>query len=171
MMAKSVTDKQEKYIQALIRGETQRVAYREAYPSSRKWKDASVDVAASNLIKNSKVILRYNEVKEQIAKEHKEKNLWSLEKATEELLWMIFTSKEDIQQQGFRQANSTAFINAIKELNELDGLGKERSAKVALDEAKVEKIKKETGGEESQENILKDYLEALGKAVKDDELA
>ena len=35
----SLTAKEEKYVQGLVTGLSQRKAYREAYPSSRDWKD------------------------------------------------------------------------------------------------------------------------------------
>ena len=66
-MMDSLTDMQEKFVQELIRTDNQRAAYREAYPNSKKWKDASVDSKASTLInKNEKVKSRYNELKGKI---------------------------------------------------------------------------------------------------------
>lgn len=57
-----LTAKQERYVQEIIKGKSQRQAYRIAYPSSRKWKDSTVDSKASNLLKNDKVKARYNEL-------------------------------------------------------------------------------------------------------------
>ena len=60
-----LTAKQEHYIQGLISGLSQREAYRQAYPSSRKWKDNVVDSKASDMLKNGangKVFERYEEV-------------------------------------------------------------------------------------------------------------
>lgn len=59
-----LTAKQEKYVQELIKGKSQREAYRIAYPNSVNWKDANVDSKASNLLKNDKVKARYNELHE-----------------------------------------------------------------------------------------------------------
>ncbi len=53
-----LTQNQEMYCQARLRGLTQRTAYREAYPSSQKWQDSAVDSAASRLESNSKVSAR-----------------------------------------------------------------------------------------------------------------
>ena len=58
-----LTDKQEKFIYAIMDGKSQREAYRQAYPKARKWKDASVDVAASQLLNNNKIIIRLEELK------------------------------------------------------------------------------------------------------------
>lgn len=64
-----LTASQEKYCQARARGLSQRQAYREAYPKSAKWKDSSVDVAASKLEATAKVSQRLEELKEAAARE------------------------------------------------------------------------------------------------------
>ncbi len=60
----ALTAKQEKFVQSLISGLSQRKAYRVAYPRSEKWKDEAVDSKACALIKNDKILDRYNELKE-----------------------------------------------------------------------------------------------------------
>lgn len=58
--------KREKFIQNLISGMSQRKAYRDAYPSSRRWKDEVVDRKASNLLNgNGEVLGRYQELLKQ----------------------------------------------------------------------------------------------------------
>lgn len=61
-----LTGKQEKYVQELIKGKSQREAYRAAYPSSEKWKDNVVDSKACVLFKNEKIVERYNELQKKI---------------------------------------------------------------------------------------------------------
>jgi len=68
-MADYLTQNQEKYVQELVKGKTQRQAYLVAYPNSRKWKDESVDNKASVLLSNAKVKARYNELMDK----HKDK--------------------------------------------------------------------------------------------------
>ena len=58
-----LTDKQEKYVQGLLKGLSQREAYHEAYPKSKKWKDTSVDSKASTLLSNVKVKQRFDQLK------------------------------------------------------------------------------------------------------------
>lgn len=53
-----LTDKQEAFCRAIQEGKTQRQAYLEAYPASRTWKEAAVDVQASTLASDSKVLVR-----------------------------------------------------------------------------------------------------------------
>lgn len=60
-----LTPKQEKFIGELLKGKTQREAYKAAYNTS-KWTDKSIDEAACRLLRNSKVNSRYKELKESI---------------------------------------------------------------------------------------------------------
>ena len=68
MKDKQLTQNQELYCQARLRGLSQRAAYREAYPRSQKWKDSAVDSAASRLESNSKVSARLEALNKQAAK-------------------------------------------------------------------------------------------------------
>lgn len=76
-----LTPKQEKFVQALAAGASQREAYRGAYSCSR-WKEGSIDVAASRLFAQPKVSLRYDELITELAS----RVLWDREKAARELL-------------------------------------------------------------------------------------
>lgn len=125
----SLTAKQEKFVQALISGKSQRIAYKEAY-NATKMKDEVIDVRASELLKNSKVRVRYEELLE----EHKEKALYTREEMVNDLIWVKEKAKEDINnpKKGLRQANGTIFINAIKELGELNELYPVKKQDVSL---------------------------------------
>lgn len=57
----------EKFAQALASGDSQRTAYKKAYPSSLKWKDETVDNKAYKLAKKDEVVARLNELKERAA--------------------------------------------------------------------------------------------------------
>ena len=154
-----LTVKQEKYVQELLKGKSQREAYKIAYPSSRKWKDNVVDVRACELLKHSKVSVRYTKLRAEREAEHKAKALYTLEEAIDDLKGIKELAHKDILQNGFRQANSTAFINAAKELIELEALGKERSVKIAKMEAETEKIK---GTADEIEDMSSIYEEIYG---------
>ena len=117
----SLTAKEEKYVQGLVAGLSQRKAYREAYPSSKEWKDRTVDSRASELFKKSNVLGRYNELME----EHKSKALWTREEAVNELKWLYQQAIKSIKEQdeGYvRQGTSSALLGAIQELNKLEDL-------------------------------------------------
>ena len=117
----SLTAKEEKYVQGLVTGLSQRKAYREAYPNSIDWKDRTVDSRASELFKKSNVLGRYNELME----EHKSKALWTREEAVNKLKWLYKQAIKSIEDQdeGYvRQGTSSALLGAIQELNKLEDL-------------------------------------------------
>ena len=117
----SLTAKEEKYVQGLVAGLSQRKAYREAYPNAIEWKDRTVDSRASELLKKGNVLGRYNELMD----EHKEKALWTREQAVTDLIWLKEQAKSSIEldDEGYvRQGTSGAYISAIQELNKLEDL-------------------------------------------------
>ena len=113
----NLTPKQEKFVQALIAGKSQREAYKEAYNATRM-KDATIDSKAYLLFNKDYIRARYNELLE----EHKNKALYTREEAVNDLIWIKEEAKQDILDKGFRQANSTTYINSIKELSNLNDL-------------------------------------------------
>lgn len=56
-----LTLKQERFVQELIKGKSQREAYKAAY-NAANMKDATIDVHASNLLKQDKIRIRYEEL-------------------------------------------------------------------------------------------------------------
>lgn len=62
-----LTAKQEKFVQGIIEGKTQADAYKEAYPKQRM-SDKTIYEAASRLMKDSKIIARVKELRDQMAK-------------------------------------------------------------------------------------------------------
>ena len=142
----SLTTKQELFIQGLIKGYSQREAYKMAYEADNM-KNESIDVKASNLFKQDKIRLRY----EELIKEYKENALWNRSKAEEKLLWLLDKSQESIQETGLKQANSNTMLNVIKELNTLTDLY-------------PKKLKEENNLEDKQaESIANAILELRGR--------
>ena len=129
----NLTPKQEKFVQALISGMSQREAYKEAY-NAANMKDEVIDVRASELLKKSKVKVRY----EELVNENKQKALYTLENSIKDLIWIKEKAKEDIlnPKKGLRQGNGTIYLNAVKELNLLNDLYPDKKAK---EESKNEK--------------------------------
>lgn len=164
-----LTEKREEFVRGLVEGLTQRKAYRRAFPSSRKWKDTTVDKRASELFKNGEILGRFQELQKEKAEDRRQKNLWSYEESVKGLMWIMQQSQIDIKEKGFRQANSTAFINALKELNDLQGLGEQREMRIELDKVKIEKIKSEINTdrkgtqEEKVAELLKGVINANSK--------
>lgn len=67
-MAALKNARHEKYVQNLIAGMSQRQAYRDSFPGSKKWKDKTVDNKASELF-SGEVLGRYNEIQEEQKKD------------------------------------------------------------------------------------------------------
>ena len=93
-MAK-LTDKQERFVQELIKGKSQRESYRSAYPKSINWKDKTVDECASRLFKNSKVLARYNLIHDRLVKEAEDECIVSAKEVLRELKRIGFSDIKD----------------------------------------------------------------------------
>ena len=142
----SLTTKQELFIQGLIKGYSQREAYKMAYEADNM-KNETIDSKASILFKTEKIRARY----EELIKEYKENALWNRSKAEEKLLWLLDKSQESIQETGLKQANSNTMLNVIKELNTLTDLY-------------PKKLKEENNLEDKQaESIANAILELRGR--------
>ena len=142
----SLTTKQDLFIQGLIKGYSQREAYKMAYEADNM-KNETIDSKASILFKTEKIRARY----EELIKEYKENALWIRSKAEEKLLWLLDKSQESIQETGLKQANSNTMLNVIKELNTLTDLY-------------PKKLKEENNLEDKQaESIANAILELRGR--------
>lgn len=161
----SLTPKQEKFIQGIVSGLSQREAYKQAYNTSRM-KEETIDVKASELFNDGKVTVRYKA----LMKEHKDKALWTREKSVNDLIMIKEEAWMSISEKGMNQTNSNAFINAVKELNELELRDRLNEKKIEVDikkkEAEIEFIKART---ELLRGAKKDtsLLEALIGVVKE----
>ena len=127
-----LTAKQEKFVQGLVSGLSQRQAYKEAY-DAEKMKDETIDRKAFDLMQNGKIRARFNE----LMNEHKAKALWTREEAVNDLKWLKEQAKQSILDEKFdngyvRQGSATAFINAIKELNSLEDIYPDKTQKINL---------------------------------------
>ena len=115
-----LTQKQEKFVQALISGKSQREAYKEAY-NAANMKDATVDKRACELLKNGKVAGRYEALKAEEEARQREKYSLDRDKALESYLWLVNEAKETMEVCGIRQATANAYISALdKACNLLD---------------------------------------------------
>lgn len=124
-----LTSKQEKYVNNLVKGMTQRTAYRDAYPSSKKWKDETVDSKASTLLKNEKVKERYEELIGKIrAKEEK----YTIMSALERKEWLTkVINNEILEEERYivdgkeitikKPTNVKTKITALDTLNKMSG--------------------------------------------------
>ena len=155
-----LTAKQERYVQGLVAGLSQRQAYIKAYPNARKWNDNSVDSRASNLLKTDKVLTRYNELLD----EHKDKALWTREDSVNKLIWLIEKATVSIEEhdEGYtRQATANALLNAVQELNKLELL-------YPLDQRQAKKVDAELEPDLEQDDKLLKFAEKLDEVYGDE---
>ena len=139
----SLTTKQELFIQGLIKGYSQREAYKMAY-NCENMKDSTIDNNAYKLMQNNEILTRYQE----LLNEHKQKALYTREEAVNDLIWIKEKAREDIEYRGLNQANGGHFLKTIKELCQLEGLYPTK-----------EDNKKDT--EEDIAKVLKEALEGI----------
>lgn len=91
-MPNNLTPKQEKFVQELVKGKSQREAYKKAYNAS-KMADSVIDVKASELFKNGKVAVRFNELRGKVVKRAEEKAIITAEEVIREIASI---AKDDI---------------------------------------------------------------------------
>lgn len=112
--------KQEKFIQNIVNGMSQRQAYKDAY--SAKYSDKSIDEKASTLFNSEKVQERYQELLKKIEDE-------SIMSAIERRKWLTKVIKGDIKHTSY-DGNGNSYENeayisdkmkAIDIMNKMDG--------------------------------------------------
>lgn len=158
-----LTPKQELFVQGIIAGLSQRQAYRKAFPNSKKWKDSTVDVKASELLQTGKVLVRYRV----LLKQFSNMSLWSREQAFNEYEWLKNKAKASIEQEGVRQANSNAFLAALDGMNNMAFKDLELEDKKLLLE--IEKLASQVGESEGQDEKIADFIDMLKGAIIDED--
>ena len=161
-----ITPKQELFVQGIISGLSQRQAYRQAFPNSKKWKDSTVDSNASRLLQNSKVLTRYRE----LLKQFSNMSLWSREQAFNEYEWLKNKARASIENDGVRQANSNAFLSALDGMNNMAWKDLELTDEKIRQEIELLKLKIEKNqGSKSDTSLMEVLLEAVkgGDEVED----
>ena len=153
-----LTPKQELFVQGIISGLSQRQAYRQAY-KAEKMSDETVDVRASKLLKEYKVSIRYRE----LLKEFSNMALWSREQAFNEYEWLKNKARSSIENDGVRQANSTAFLSALDGMNNMAWKDLELTDEKIRQEIELLKLKIEKSQDSKSDTSL---MEVLLEAVK-----
>lgn len=102
-----LTPKQEIFVASLVKGNSQRQAYIEAYPNAAKWKEESVDNRASKLLKSAEVLPRYQELLKKAEDE-------AIMSAVERKRWLTGVVKGE-------QFTTTDKLKAMDLLNKMDG--------------------------------------------------
>lgn len=119
-----LTAKQEKFIQNIVKGMSQREAYKDAY-NAKNMKDESIDVEACKLFNDTKVSIRYKELMEEL----KDKAIMS---AKERMIWLSKVVNGEIQEESKyyddgevvvyeKPADISTKIRAVDTLNKMSG--------------------------------------------------
>lgn len=131
----SLTIKEEIFVQRRIQGYSQTEAYRFAY-NCENMKDKTVIEKASKLMSKDNVRARY----EELLNELKEKSFYTVKKANNHLDWIIEKAKEDIENRGLKQANINAYLGAVKEKINLNGITIKETKKEIDNTFKIELV-------------------------------
>lgn len=131
----SLTIKEEIFVQRRIEGYSQTEAYRFAY-NCENMKDKTVIEKASKLMSKDNVRARY----EELLNELKEKSFYTVKKANNHLDWIIEKAKEDIENRGLKQANINAYLGAVKEKINLNGITIKETKKEIDNTFKIELV-------------------------------
>jgi hypothetical protein len=131
-----LTAKQELFAQCIADGMGQADAYRTAYEATTA-SDASIYVQASNVMKNSKVAIRVDELKSQVV----EKQLWTREMSVKGLI-QAYRIAQDAK-------TSTGMTAAVKELNVMHGFNE--PTKLSITGNMVTRIVREVTDDNSED--------------------
>lgn len=154
-----LTPKQEKFVLGLIEGKSQRKAYIDAGYSTKGKSDNYIDSRAFELSKNSAILDRYEELRQEAAEQSK----WTRQKAFEEYEWLKNVAKNDIEIEGVKKATADAFLASLNGMNRMT-LGNEVLANKKIEteikmlEKKIEQIDKGDSGTEDKIKQLHDAI-------------
>ncbi len=118
-----LTPKQEKYVQNLVKGMSQREAYKNSY-NANNMKDTTIDKKASELFQKGEIRGRYDELVKRLEDT-------AIMDAQERMKWLTKVVKGDVKEKytywndgeqydGEREADLTTKIKAIDTLNKMD---------------------------------------------------
>lgn len=96
-----LTAKEEKFVAGLIKGLSQRQAYKKAF--AVKWKDSTIDSKASTLFKSDKVQERYKELLQEVNKRTDEEAIMS---AQERLVFLSEVVREKQLEDKYYESSS-----------------------------------------------------------------
>jgi len=141
-----LTPKQERYVEELVKGKTQRQAYKAAYNASRM-KDSTIDNKASWLLTKDEIRARYNELMEE-AKNRGGNDAASMRAFIIEQLTKIATgegqdtseiynAEGDLLQsrKGSRQIDRITALNKLAELYGITGSEEQEQIKIVLEKS------------------------------------
>lgn len=120
-----LTPKREKFVQNLVKGMSQREAYKNSF-NARNMKDATIDKKASELFKKEEIRGRYDELVKRLEDT-------TIMDAKERMKWLSKVIKGDVKEKytywdngeqydGEKEADLTTKIKALDTLNKMEGI-------------------------------------------------
>lgn len=168
-----LTKKQEKFIEELIKGKSQREAYKAAY-NAEKMKDETIDRKACELMKNGKITARYTELMEKSI----QKSEWTATEVRKEIIIQLMkVLKADISDffryTGRKRGSAKAYLKDLTDIDTepIQSLTTDKNGKVVIklyDKMAAIRELKEIFGLQQQEsedkntitiNVPKEYLQ------------
>ena len=114
-----LTRQQEMFVQAIIAGHGQAEAYKIAYPKANNWTPQAVATEAYRLMKKPHVAARYEQLQSNYQKHLEFASFYGRDELLYDFLYLKERSEESIEDYGVRQANSNAYVNALKNIGEI----------------------------------------------------
>lgn len=155
------SNNQGKFIREVADGKSLINAYKTAYPNSKKWKDSSVRVNASKLYNKPEIKKEITRLKKEIEQDIINQVTWSAIESEKVYKRIIYLGLKDIEDNGFRQANSSAVINANKELTEMLYKNRSLGSNDSLLEAKINKEIAQTEKTKAEIDKIKGIAEEI----------
>lgn len=129
-----LTKKQEKFVQELVKGKSQREAYKSAY-NTAKMKDSTIDKRASELLKDGEITGRY----EELIKKSVEKTEWEATEVRKEIIIQLMKILQaDISTYfryvGGKRGSAKAYLKNLTEIDTkpIQSLTTDKDGKVVL---------------------------------------
>ena len=114
-----LTRQQEMFVQAIMAGHGQSEAYKIAYPKSNNWTPQAVATEAYRMMKKPQIAARIEELQSNYQKHLEFATFYDRNQLLYDFLYLKERSEESIEDVGVRQANSNAYVNALKNIGEL----------------------------------------------------
>lgn len=118
-MARRLTKQQEEFVKYMVAGYSQQKAYIKAYPAAKDWNPSSVDVEASKMMKKPHIKARYEELYAGYTEHVRKQSFYDRDQLLNDFIYLRDEARESIENIGIRQANSNAYINALKNIGEI----------------------------------------------------
>lgn len=116
---KKLTEKQEAFVIFLVSGYSKHDAYIKAYPKAKNWDRKIVDIETHKMLNKPHIKARYEELYADYIEHVKKQAYYDRDQLLNDFIYLKDESKKSIELNGVRQANSNAYINALKNIGEI----------------------------------------------------